>query len=94
MKTLLIVITVVVLAVGGIVGVAYSGVLNVSATAKDADLIGWLLQTSRERSVERRAEGIAVPDLSGEAKVATGAQAFWRKVISESMLHTPSPWTI
>jgi len=76
MKALLIVMTVVVLAVGGIVGVAYSGALNVSATAKDADLIGWLLQTSRERSVERRAEDIAVPDLSGETEVAAGAQAF------------------
>ena len=76
MKTLFVVITVVVLVVGGIVGVAYSGVLDVSATAKEPDLIGWLLRTSRERSVERRAADISVPDLSAETKVANGAKAF------------------
>jgi len=76
MRTLLIVIVVVILAAGGAVGFAYSGLLNVSSTASEPQLVRWLLQTTRERSVQRRAAGIAVPDLSGEAQVAGGASAF------------------
>jgi mono/diheme cytochrome c family protein len=38
--------------------------------------VRWLLETTRERSIERRAEGIIVPDLSGDERAAAGAAAF------------------
>lgn len=74
----LIVTTVVVLAVavGAIVGLAYSGLPDVSATASESSPVRWLLETTRKRAVESRAAGIEVPDVSGQERLAAGAAAF------------------
>lgn len=76
MKTLFYVVSVLILAVAGALGFAYSGLLDVSASAPEPEPIRWLLETTRERSVSRRAADIVVPDLADDARVAAGARAF------------------
>lgn len=64
-----------VLAALGIVGavtVIYTGVFNVAATVQDAPALRWLLVTTREASVQRRARGIKAPDLSATQQVERG----------------------
>lgn len=65
-----------VLAVLGLTGVVYTGLIDVAATAAEPGPVRWLLATAREHSISRRAQGIAVPDLSGEHLVEAGATAF------------------
>ena len=69
-------ISIAILVAGGTVGFAYSGLLNVSATANEPEFVRWVLQTTRENSVRRRAEDITAPDLSNETQIAAGARAF------------------
>jgi mono/diheme cytochrome c family protein len=64
------------IAVATVAGVIYGGLIDVAATASEPGPLRWLLETTRERSISRRAEGIRVPDLSGDALVAAGASAF------------------
>lgn len=54
----------------------YSGVYNVSAQKPAGELEEWLLETVRERSVEKRAASITVPALGSEAQVLEGFQIF------------------
>ncbi len=42
----------------------YSGIYNVAATGKDSSLISWILETTRERSIDKRYENVALPDKS------------------------------
>ena len=76
MRHLLIVGAVAVLAVGGAIGFAHSGLLDVSATANEPAVVRWLLQTTRESSVRRRAAQIAAPERSDETQIVAGARAF------------------
>lgn len=64
------------IAVATVAGVIYGGLIDVAATASEPGPLRWLLETTRERSISRRAEGVRVPDLSGDALVAAGASAF------------------
>jgi len=52
----------IIIAVAAGVGFIYSGVFNVAATSKDSALLEWILETTRERSIESRSEVITVPD--------------------------------
>lgn len=76
MRPLLIFGAVAVLAVGGAIGLAHSGLIDVSASANEPTVVRWLLRTTRESSVRQRAADIAVPDLSAEAHTESGARAF------------------
>jgi mono/diheme cytochrome c family protein len=76
MRPVFVVAAVAVLAAGGTVGFAYSGLFDVSASATEPGVVRWLLQTTRESSVRRRAADIAAPDLSDETLVAAGGRAF------------------
>lgn len=58
MKTLLVIVAILILAMDGIVGVACSGMLDVYATAKEPGVIRWLLQTSRCSSVSVIADAL------------------------------------
>ena len=40
----------------------YSGVYNVAATNDDSAVVRWILHTTREQSIERRAEGVRPPE--------------------------------
>ena len=76
MRPLLIVGAVAVLAVGGAIGFAHSGLLDVSATANEPAVVRWLLQTTRESSVRRGAAHISAPERSDETQMVAGARAF------------------
>jgi mono/diheme cytochrome c family protein len=65
-----------IVAAAAVAGIVYGGLIDVAATASEPGPLRWLLETTRERSISRRAEGIRVPDLSREALAAAGASGF------------------
>ena len=68
------VIVVVLVAIG--LAVLYSGVYNVAATYPDRGPVSWALGTTMDRSVERHAVGIRVPQLDDPAMVRLGFQHY------------------
>ena len=56
----------------GVYGFVQFGIFNVSATVKDAPIVTWLLHTTMEKSVERRAQNIEVPDISNNEMILAG----------------------
>jgi mono/diheme cytochrome c family protein len=76
LKTLITIVLTLLVAVFACVGLAYSGLIDVAATSREPDAIGWLLKSARENVVRRRAQAVSVPDLSSQAWVAAGANAF------------------
>lgn len=76
MKYLGSIVIVVALLLAGAVGLAYSGLPNVAATASESPLLRWLLSTTRQQAVERRAQEVAVQRITDRARIAAGAKAF------------------
>lgn len=66
--------------------VIYSGIFNVAATVKDAAPLRWVLITTREASVQRRAQAVQVPALDGTKQVESGFRVFREQC---AMCHTP-----
>lgn len=65
-----------VLAVGAL-GLAFSGLLDVGATGAHLGPVEWVLETARERAVERRAARLVVPeDLADPRRLARGAELY------------------
>jgi mono/diheme cytochrome c family protein len=65
MKRILITIIVVfILAVLGGILFIYSGSYNVAATSKDSGILHWILETTREESIDRRADDVIPPEES------------------------------
>ncbi len=64
------------LAAGGIIGFAYSGVFEIAATTTDAAVVRWVLETTRENAVRKGALEVILPDLSEEGRPPRGAKAF------------------
>jgi len=60
----------------GIYGFIQSGIFNVAAITKDGPIITWLLHTTMEKSVERRAQNIEVPDLSNDEMILAGVSDY------------------
>lgn len=62
MKSIIITIAslIILVALGGLLFI-YSGSFNVAATSKDPALLGWILKTTRERSIDSRYEKITLP---------------------------------
>lgn len=60
------------LIISAMYAVMYSGILNVAADEPHSDLVYWLLDTTRENSIERAAKKIEVPDLSDPDLLLTG----------------------
>lgn len=56
----------------GVVGFAFSGIYDVSATTKHSGVVHWLLSTTSRNSIERRARHITVPDLNSDALKLAG----------------------
>ncbi len=56
----------------GVYGFVQSGIYNIAATVKDGPLITWLLHTTMEKSVERRAKDIEVPDIKNNEMILAG----------------------
>ena len=64
----------------------YSGLFNVAAVVEDAPALRWVLITTREASVRRRARGIEVPRLGRQQQVENGLRFFRNQC---AMCHTP-----
>lgn len=54
-------IIIVVLGILAGLGFIYSGMFNVAATSKDSALLSWVLSTTREQSIEKRASSVVAP---------------------------------
>ena len=76
MKILTTLLIVLIAAVLGAIGFAYSGLYDVSASASHSGFVEWLLSTTSHASIERRAGEIEVPDLDNEDLVLAGINDF------------------
>ena len=76
MKTLTTLIIAVAVALLVIVGYAYSGLYDVSASSSHSGFVDWLLSTTSHASIERHAGDIEAPDLDDEALVLAGINDF------------------
>jgi len=57
-------------------GFVYSGVYDVAASQPDSAVTRWLLTTTRNRSIDRQAAGIAVPALTDPKLVQEGFEHY------------------
>ena len=62
--------------VTAIVGFAYSGIYDVSASTPHSNIVTWLLSTTSHASVERQAKDIEVPNLKDDALARAGVNDF------------------
>ncbi len=76
MKTLTTLLIVLIVVALGIVGFAYSGFYDVSASSSHSGFVDWLLATTSHASIKRRAGQIEVPDLDNEDLVLAGINDF------------------
>ncbi|MDH3304390.1 MAG: cytochrome c [Gammaproteobacteria bacterium] len=76
MKSLKVVVPLLAIAAILMVGFAYSGLYDVSASAPHSGIVDWLLSTTSDASVKRRAKGILVPDLGDDAMALAGVNDF------------------
>ena len=67
--------TLVILGLVGLV-VVYTGIYNVAATEEHLSLTRWALNTTQHTSVDRRADGITVPDRFTPEMIAAGASMY------------------
>ncbi len=65
------VLTIVVLGLLGVVYI-YSGLFNVAADSKDSPVLDWVLNTTSERSIEKRAGTITIPSGMNAISVEEG----------------------
>lgn len=65
-----------ILVIGGAIAYAFSGHYDVSVGTGHTAVTKWFLDTVRERSIERRAAEISVPDLDDPDMIEAGAKAF------------------
>ena len=73
LSTLIVAAAIVVL---GVIGFAYSGFYDVSASASHNGIVHWLLSITSDASIERHAGAVEVPDLDDEARVLAGVNDF------------------
>jgi mono/diheme cytochrome c family protein len=76
MKKIFTLMAVVLFAGLGVIGYAYSGLHNVSASSPHGAFADWFLSTTARASIERRAGDLDVPDLRDEALVLAGINDF------------------
>ena len=83
MKTLTTFIISAAIGVTAIVGFAYSGIYDVSASSSHSRIVNWLLSTTSHASVKRQAKDIEVPNLSDDALARLGVNdnAIWPVVV-------------
>ena len=72
MKIIKLLLLLVVLAIGSVATVMYSGIVDVAADKPHSDVVYWLLEETRENSIRKAAENIIVPDLSAPELLLTG----------------------
>ncbi len=67
---------IVVLAISVMLAVMYTGVFNVATAWQDPALVRWVLVTTRESSIERRARDVQAPNLEGAARLENGFRGY------------------
>lgn len=72
MRILVTLAVAVVLAAVGAIAFAYSGLYDVSARTSHSGPVDWLLSTTSQSSIKRRAATITVPDLSADSLARSG----------------------
>ncbi len=70
------VIVLVALSMLALVGYIYSGLFDVAASQPDNALMQWMLVTTRNRSINRRSAGIAVPPLTDPKLIQEGFEHY------------------
>ena len=60
----------------GVIGFAYSGLYDVSASSPHSRFTNWLMSTTFHASIKRRAAAVNVPDLDDETLVLAGINDF------------------
>ena len=78
--------TIVVLGILMVLAVMYSGIFNVATAWQDPPLLRWVLVTTRESSIERRAQAIQVPALDRVKQIENGFRSY-REMCA--ICHTP-----
>ena len=76
MKTLAAMIIAVVIGVIAILGFAYSGIYDVSASSAHSNITSWLLATTSQASIKRQAKDIEVPILNDDDLALAGVNDF------------------
>jgi len=77
MKTVTITLgTIIILAILTLFAVMYTGAFNVATGWQDPSLIRWVLVTTRESSIERRAQTIQAPALDGVDRIENGFRGY------------------
>lgn len=76
MKVLKVFVFLMVAGVAVVIGVAYSGIINVGATQPHSALLEWLLSTTSRNSIEYHAKSVEAIDLSDETLALAGAKDF------------------
>lgn len=71
-QVLLTLLCLLILAVAVLLAVAYGGFVDVAATTAHSDAVEWLLVTTRDRSIDARAERLEVPPLDDPRMLRTG----------------------
>jgi len=72
MKIIKLLLILAVVGIGAAATVVYSGIVNVAADEPHGELVYWLLEKTRENSIENAAQDIVVPDLSDPELLLTG----------------------
>lgn len=78
--------TSIIIFVVAVIGFAYSGLFNVSAQWDDPAILHWLLESTREASIEARAENIKSPVLGNATQIKNGFRSY-REMCA--ICHTP-----
>jgi len=76
MKLIRVLVVAVIVGLGVIAGFIYSGLYDVSATSPHGGFANWLMSTTMNASVQRRAKNLSVPDLDDEALQLAGINDF------------------
>ena len=76
MKILIAVLVLTAASILGVIGFAYSGIYDVGATSPHSGFSSWLLSTTSQASIARRAADIDVPDLRDPALINAGINDF------------------
>jgi mono/diheme cytochrome c family protein len=79
MKIKIIVLTILIAmaaTIAAAVGFIYSGSYDVAASQPDSGLLHWVLVTTRDRSIERRAAGINAPPLTDPKLIQEGFEHY------------------
>ncbi|HDZ36712.1 MAG TPA: cytochrome c [Marinobacter sp.] len=86
MKIVTTTLGVITLAVLALLAVMYTGAFNIATAWEDPALLRWVLVTTRESSIERRAQTVQAPDLDVTNRINNG---FHRYREACALCHTP-----